>query len=214
MNKQVKFLSIMKMKVFILLLSAAFTWAYNKTDIHIRPFSLNRRGVMGPGKVCPKNTVAIGFKMKMQHYRSMEDNSALNGIRLICSDDSQIKSSEGRKGDWTDELRCRKDDYMVGVKIKTEAWLGWDRDDLGALDFEALCSTNIRLRHRRLNTWITHTRGSWSDEVRCPQEAPAICGIKVRLDEPNHRGGLFEKEPDLKTDSAGLTEVQFKCCQP
>ena len=114
--------------LIIIIMCATFCRGYNKTEIHIRPFSLNRRGVIGPGRTCPKNAVGIGFKMKMQHYRSMEDNSALNGVRLICTDDTQIKSSEGRKGDWTDELRCKKDDYMVGVKIKTEVIYSNERE--------------------------------------------------------------------------------------
>ena len=38
---------------------------YAKTDFLVRPRSLNRRGIVGPGRICPKNTYAIGFKMKV-----------------------------------------------------------------------------------------------------------------------------------------------------
>ncbi len=199
----------------LLFLIAQTTLAYNATDIVIRPNSLNRRGVIGPGRLCPKGSVAEGFRMKMEPYRALDDNSALNAVRLICSGtETEAKSTEGHRGEWTEVAKCRKDDFISAVKIKSEHWLGWDRDDLGALDLEAECSSGVRLRHRRRPGWITARRGVWSDEARCPPEAPAVCGLKVRLDEPGRRGGLFEREPDLKSDSAGLTEVQFKCCEP
>ena len=48
---------------------------------------------------------------------------------------------------------------------------------------------------------------------RCPKAAPAVCGVKSRLDADPHGGGLAHETPDVKADEAGLTEVQFKCCQ-
>ncbi len=39
---------------------------YKKTEYLVRPNSLNRRGIIGPGRICPKNTYAIGFKMKVK----------------------------------------------------------------------------------------------------------------------------------------------------
>ena len=38
-------------------------------------------------------------------------------------------------------------------------------DDLGATDFEAVCSSGIRLRHQPLPGWI-RDRGKWSDPAR------------------------------------------------
>ncbi len=62
----------------------------------------------------------------MHSQTRLEDNTALNAIRLICSDDSEVGSAEGRLGVWTEEVRCQSDgDYITAVKIKTEEWLGW-----------------------------------------------------------------------------------------
>ncbi len=83
---------------------------------------------------------------------------------------------------------------------------------MGATDFEALCSSGIRLRHQPLSGWI-RDRGRWSEPARCPAEAPAVCGVKSRLDADPRSGGLAHETPDVNGDEAGLTEVQFKCCK-
>jgi len=41
----------------------------------------------------------------MQPYTRIEDNTGLNGIRLICSDDSEVVTAEGRMGSWSEEIR-------------------------------------------------------------------------------------------------------------
>jgi len=65
-----------------------------------------------------------------------------------------------------------------------------DKDDLGATDFEALCSSGVRLRHRqkgvdemmyaRRGGGPLQRRGAWSATASCPKHVPAICGVKVR----------------------------------
>ncbi len=52
----------------LLLLPATTTGEYKKTEYLVRPRALNRRGIIGPGRVCPKNTVAIGFKIKVNAF--------------------------------------------------------------------------------------------------------------------------------------------------
>ena len=49
-------------------------------------------------------------------------------------------------------------------------------------------------------------------QVRCPRVAPAVCGIKARIDADPRGGGLAHETPDTKSDEAGLTEIQLKCC--
>ena len=83
-----------------------------------------------------------------------------------------------------------------------------DKDDIGAINFEAKCKSGVSLQHKRVANWFRQ-RGRWSRWKHCPREAPAVCGIKVRVD-----SDLLEHEtPDVKGDRAGLTEVQLKCCQ-
>ena len=40
--------------------------AYNMTEYVIRPPTMTHRGAIGAGRVCPPNTVAKGFRMKIQ----------------------------------------------------------------------------------------------------------------------------------------------------
>ncbi len=77
----------------------------------------------------------------MHPYTRMEDNTALNAIRLICSDDSEVGTAEGRLGAWTAEVRCQNDgDYITAVKIKTEEWLGWGAEQNARYNKNRLCS--------------------------------------------------------------------------
>ena len=57
-----------------------------------------------------------------------KDFSALNAIRLTCSDDSEAVSLEGLRGKWTEFMRCQgKRDYIHGVRLKSEPWKGWGK---------------------------------------------------------------------------------------
>ena len=60
---------------------------------------------------------------------SQLDNTALNAVRLLCSDGTEAITAEGEKGLWTDILKCQGhgNDYIVGVRIKSEKWLGVGR---------------------------------------------------------------------------------------
>ena len=115
------------------------------------------------------------------------------------------------------------------MKLKSERWLGWGKeqilfeykavgifnfsigkDDIGAVNFEAVCASGARLVHRPMASWI-NDRGKWGPLMKCPEAAPAICGIKSRVDTADPNQGRYQV-PDITTDQAGLTEVQLKCC--
>ena len=95
-------------------------------------------------------------------------------------------------------------------------------DDVGATNFEAECKSGAKLSHAGLSR---HGRGEWGPVARCPPEAPAVCGIKTRIDGliDNSRGRgrnkilksmrLVHQVQDAAGDSAGLTQLQLKCCQ-
>lgn len=225
----------------LLLLCPLLDAVYNKTGLLIMPFSHTHRGYIGKGKVCPPKTVAVGFRMKIQMPEDVDqfveaeaelisaeerkDFSALNAVRLLCSDDSEAISAEGLRGKWTELMRCQgKRDYIHGVRLKSEPWKGWAVDDVGATNFEAECKSGAKLSHAGLSR---HGRGEWGPIARCPPEAPAVCGIKTRIDGliDNSRGRgrgrskilksmmLVHQVQDAAGDSAGLTQLQLKCCQ-
>ena len=56
------------------------------------------------------------------------DYSALNAVRLLCSDDSEAISAEGLRGKWTEYMKCQgKTDFIHGVRLKSEPWKGWGK---------------------------------------------------------------------------------------
>ena len=56
------------------------------------------------------------------------DYSALNAVRLLCSDDSEAISAEGLRGKWTEYMKCQgKTDFITGVRLKSEPWKGWGK---------------------------------------------------------------------------------------
>ena len=54
-------------------------------------------------------------------------------------------------------------------------------DDVGSTNIEAVCKSRAKLLHRPVLQWI-NDRGEWGSWVECPKEAPAVCGIKSRID--------------------------------
>ena len=71
---------------------------------------------------------SIGAEAELISLEERRDYSALNAIRLLCSDDSEAISSEGVRGKWTEFMRCQgKRDYLHGVRLKSEPWKGWGK---------------------------------------------------------------------------------------
>ena len=48
---------------------------YSPLHVVIRPGSMNKRGTIGPGRVCPVDQYALGFKMKVQPFTRDGDNT-------------------------------------------------------------------------------------------------------------------------------------------
>lgn len=171
------------------------------------------------------------------------DYSALNAVRLLCSDDTEAVSAEGLRGKWTEYMKCQgKKDFIHGVRLKSEPWKGWGKtckkplflmhflqkpfftaiDDVGATNFEAICKSGATLSHAGI---ANNGRGEWGPVAYCPEAAPAVCGIKTRIDGLiDNSGGrgrnkilksmmLVHQVPDAAGDSAGLTQIQLKCCK-
>ncbi len=67
-------------------------------------------------------------------------------------------------------------------------------DDVGATNFEAVCKSGARLSHSGI---ANNGRGEWGPVAYCPKVAPAVCGIKTRID------GLIGKIRTLKVPSGG-----------
>ncbi|EMP39285.1 Vitelline membrane outer layer protein 1 like protein [Chelonia mydas] len=52
-------------------------------------------GSWGEEETCPDKSFAIGFSLKVELPQLSGDDTALNGIRLLCSDGRTIQSDVG-----------------------------------------------------------------------------------------------------------------------
>ncbi|XP_016380016.1 vitelline membrane outer layer protein 1-like isoform X2 [Sinocyclocheilus rhinocerous] len=160
-----------------------------------------RWGSWGPREMCPTGTYAVGFSLKVE-YRTLGDDTALNGIRLFCIDASKVsnsirdyasvQSSVGRWGVWTVIKWCRPG-LLTAFKLKVERPQG-DGDDTAANNVLVQCSHGPSLVGEG-TSW-----GEW-DYWSNTCEGKGICGIQTRVEESQGGG-----------DDTALNDVRMYCC--
>jgi hypothetical protein len=106
-------------------------------------------GDWGSPAYCPAGTLVWGFQLKSEPNQGSGDDTALNGIRLICKgvdgSKSYITSAEGKWGSWGKEHLCKKMPAQ-GFAIQVERYQGKNkntnsRDDTAASNILLLCDT-------------------------------------------------------------------------
>ncbi|XP_061485583.1 vitelline membrane outer layer protein 1-like [Rhineura floridana] len=154
-----------------------------------------RWGIWGETEFCPKGH-ANGFQLKVEPHRPnliLKDETSLNGIRLYCTDDTQIESSVGMWGDWTKAEVCPEGN-LISFSLRVQAEQGLLFDDKGGDNIRFACEHGAVLTGHS-NDWGTF--GPWSPP--CPQGA--ICGIQTKVEPPQGQG-----------DDTALNDVRFYCC--
>ncbi|XP_028581441.2 vitelline membrane outer layer protein 1-like [Podarcis muralis] len=136
---------------------------------------------------------AKGFRLKVQQWTPespFRDDTSLNGIRLICTDGSEIQSAVGPYGTWTKAEIC-PGGRLISYSLRV---LGYQNimDDTAADNIRFSCENGGVLTGYSTD-WGTY--GPWSQQ--CTNGA--ICGMVTRID----RG--YE-------DNTGLNDVIFYCC--
>lgn len=87
-------------------------------------------------KYCPNGLRAKGFRLK-QHELIVADNTAANGIRLICEDDSEISASnDGPWGSWSDPIFCSNYYLLCGFRVQVQGILSGDDSSINNIDFK------------------------------------------------------------------------------
>ena len=92
------------------------------------PVAHSHWGNWGSPSFCPENTWAAGFGLKVEFDQgSVVDDSALNGVRLLCYDGngtqyvSQISSSVGGLGSWGSNIFCfGNNNFLNGIRLRSE----------------------------------------------------------------------------------------------
>ncbi|XP_053241230.1 vitelline membrane outer layer protein 1-like [Podarcis raffonei] len=148
-------------------------------------------GVWGPIEFCREGH-ANGFKLMVRPLQ-LKDDTSLNGIRLICTDGSEIQSALGRYGRWTKKETCPKG-RLISFSLRVLEPQGEWVDDTSANNIKFRCEDGLVLPGHSID-WGTY--GPWS--AICPKGA--ICGIQTRIDSELGTG-----------DITGLNDVLFYCC--
>ncbi|XP_053115520.1 vitelline membrane outer layer protein 1 homolog [Hemicordylus capensis] len=151
---------------------------------------------------CPERTYATGFSIKLEAYRGIPDDTALNGIRLHCTPGSRgdrheartAESQSGRWGRWLEPAWCPEGTYLQRFSLRVEEPRPGLQDAMGATNVRFACSGGQNLEGRGL-AWGEY--GAWS-----PPCTKGLCGIQTKQ----------EMALGPLSDDTALNDVRFFCC--
>ncbi|XP_043938404.1 vitelline membrane outer layer protein 1 homolog [Protopterus annectens] len=150
-------------------------------------------GSWGWTSYCPVNSKAHGFSLKIEGRQGRGDDTAMNGIRLYCTDGSgAVESKTGPWGEWKTAVWCPGDGVLTSFSLKVEPPQG-DGDDTAANNIMFKCSSGPVIEGIG-QEWGVY--GSWSD--LCDY---GICGLQTKVEDSQGNG-----------DDTALNDVQFICC--
>ncbi|XP_015706664.1 vitelline membrane outer layer protein 1 homolog [Coturnix japonica] len=123
------------------------------------------------------------------------DDTALNGIQLLCNEKGVITSSEGLWGSWLPARGCPRSSRLTSFRLRVEPPRGGFRDDTAANDASFMCSDGTVLDGGG------GARGQWGNWSQpCPTHV-GICGIRTRVEAPQR-----------SQDDTGLNDAAMVCC--
>ena len=161
----------------------------------IKSDGLTNWGDWGLPEFCPYNHYAVGYNSKIEHPPTEgNDDTALNSIRLICSDASFISSSNGYWGNWGENVYCENNTKLSGFAMKSQEIQVGEKDDTAANAIKFYCSDK-ELFNKNEAQW-----GRWGKLILCPNNT-GICGLKTQVEMAQDKG-----------DDTALNNVIFYCC--
>uniref|UniRef100_H3ALL4 Vitelline membrane outer layer 1 homolog n=1 Tax=Latimeria chalumnae TaxID=7897 RepID=H3ALL4_LATCH len=145
--------------------------------------------------LCPEGSYAIGFSIRVESDQGAGDDTALNGIRLLCSSSTgiaySVESDIGLFGDWSYINWCPLG-YLKAFQLRVEPPQGI-LGNTAANNIKFRCSSGPIIEAPGL-TWGEYD--AWSNTC-----AGAICGLQTKQ-EPYQGIG----------DDTALNDVRFFCC--
>ena len=160
-----------------------------------------------PWDMCPENTYAYSFALKVEADVGVYDDSGLNGVKLYCKmrgrehQEGSASSSQGSDGTWTNKAVCTEDGKMLtGYQFKSETDPGgfgpWKDYKYGQM-INVKCEDGEKIFGERLGI-KPDSGGKWSSWTSCTT-GYAICGIRTK------------RVPG--DESYGLLDLEFMCCK-
>jgi hypothetical protein len=162
------------------------------------------RGNWGPAEYCGSGHYANGFRSKVQKYCGEDcDNTSMNGIQLVCSDENIISSSVGQWGAWAPNFsRCDPGQKLTGFSVKLQSDQGRE-DETATNAIEMRCSDGKTLTSLEgdFGEWIKSVSGGESDIwFNCPNNL-SIFGLRTQV------------QPPQRGDDTALNNFEFFCRQ-
>ncbi|XP_062255348.1 vitelline membrane outer layer protein 1 homolog [Platichthys flesus] len=150
----------------------------------------------GP-EMCPDQYFAVGFSTRVEAKQSGGDDTALNGIRLICTLYGHrthiVESHPGFWGEWSNPQYC-PGGVLTSFQLRVATLRGIFADDTAVNNIKFRCSNGHELEGSGLD-WGGY--GRWSQD--CGHGG--ICGIETKMEARQGKG-----------DDTALNDVRFICC--
>ncbi|KAH3782871.1 vitelline membrane outer layer protein 1-like [Dreissena polymorpha] len=167
-------------------------------------------GTWSAPQFCPSSFYAVGYKLKTEGEQQRGDDTALNGVMLLCENldgvsGGEITSGVGLWGTWFPWTRCRRDvknylEVMVQFNFRAEQDQGGG-DDTAGNDIQFRCNFfETRTTGEILIAQGGMPWGNWEWSNQCPPNS-AICGIQTKI-ESSQGGG----------DDTSLADIKMFCC--
>ncbi|XP_043940101.1 vitelline membrane outer layer protein 1-like [Protopterus annectens] len=179
--------------------TVSFLFLLSGTSCQTNPMQLSVTnggtwGLWGDVELCPPDSKAYGFSLKVEEAQGGGDDTALNAIQLHCTgEEDGIDSSTGEWGDWTAMRTCSSNGVLTSFSLRVEP-PQHGGDDTAANNIKFRCSTGEVIEGKGA---IWGTYGEWSKEC-----SHGICGLQTRVEDQQ---GIL--------DDTALNDVQFLCCK-
>ena len=75
-------------------------------------------GVWSEQAICSHGVRVKGFRLQLEDDQKFEDDTALNGIQLLCADGNPTIELKGPLGAWKDYVECKSSSYVTGLNYR------------------------------------------------------------------------------------------------
>ncbi len=140
---------------------------------------------------CGHGSYVNGFSNRVEGNQKGGDDTAMNAIRMTCTNGRTLTPHGGLWGGWGHSARCPGG--YTGAQVRIERQQG-DGDDTALNCVKLWCTST--------NSWSNSNCGPWGDwHTGWCDKGQKICGVNIRL-EDSQRGG----------DDTAMNGIELRCC--